>query len=100
MPTTSTGLRPSARRNRSRHPSCPRSAESIVAARLGTFSHLDVCWHDDRLGHGQPLHIGRGLNGALVLAIERQAYRDARAGAEPAADRDLTAMQLDQTLHD
>ena len=38
------------------------------------------------------------LSEASALAIERQAHGDARAFADPAADRDLAAMQPDQTF--
>src|SRR3981081_4381649 len=35
-----------------------------------------------------------------LLAIERQPHRDARAFADPAADRDLAAVQFHQALDD
>src|SRR3954463_9443610 len=104
MPIASSGLRPSARLNSARKaPSLRNSAESIVAARSGTFSHLDV-WRQAivqstlQIRNGQALHVRRGFERSLPLAIDRQAHGDARPGAEAAADREFAAVQRHQSL--
>src|ERR1700733_13688979 len=42
--------------------------------------------------------LGAPLRGTRPLAIERQPHRDARALADPAANRNLAAMQTDEAL--
>src|SRR5438477_1939098 len=103
MPMASSGLRPSARRSSARTPpSLSNSAESTAITRSGTFPHLDLCRcrQRNRLGKRQPLHVRRRCGDAPFLAIERQAHRDAGAGADAAAQRQLSTMQLDQSLDD
>src|SRR5947209_3706097 len=100
-PTASSGLRPSARRSSARTPPpSSNSAESTAIARSGTFSHLDLCGQHRRLGNGQPLYVRRRFDRARFLAIDRQADRYAGARAEATADRQLAAMEFDQTFHD
>src|SRR5437764_3463572 len=107
MPIASSGLRPSARLSSARkEPSLRKSAESIVAARSGTFSHPGL-WRRTLvrrctllLRQRQALDIARRFDDARLFAVERQPHRDTGAGAEAAADRQLAAVQRHQPLDD